>query len=42
MLQPYHLKTLMITCDNGKEFADHIEVEKKPNTDVYFYHPYTS
>ena len=42
MLKPYQLKTLTITCDNGKEFADHLEVAEELNTDVYFAHPYAS
>ncbi len=42
MLKPYPLKTLTITCDNGKEFADHEEIATELNTNVYFAHPYAS
>lgn len=31
-----------ITCDNGKEFADHEEVSKALDAEVYFAHPYAS
>ena len=31
-----------ITCDNGKEFADHERIAAALNTDVYFAHPYSS
>jgi len=42
MLKPYPLRTLTITCDNGREFADHQEIAEELNTDVYFAHPYAS
>lgn len=42
MLKPYSLRTLTITCDNGKEFADHQKIAEELNTDVYFAHPYSS
>lgn len=42
LLQPYPLKTLTITCDNGKEFADHQAIAAELNTAVYFAHPYAS
>ena len=42
MLKPYSTKTLTITCDNGKEFADHQEIAEELDTDVYFAHPYAS
>ncbi len=42
MMKPYRLKTLTITCDNGKEFADHLRIAEELNTDVYFAHPYSS
>jgi len=31
-----------ITCDNGKEFADHEEIARVLDTEVYFAHPYSS
>ena len=31
-----------ITCDNGKEFADHEEIALALDADVYFAHPYSS
>jgi transposase, IS30 family len=31
-----------ITCDNGKEFADHQAVAKELGAEVYFAHPYAS
>jgi len=31
-----------ITCDNGKEFADHEKIASALQTDVYFAHPYSS
>ena len=42
MLTPYKAKTLTITCDNGKEFADHQEFAKELDADVYFAHAYSS
>ena len=42
MLTPYKTKTLTITCDNGKEFADHQEFAKALDADVYFAHAYSS
>ena len=42
MLAPYNTKTLTITCDNGKEFADHQEFTEELDTDVYFAHAYSS
>ena len=42
MLKPYKTKTLTITCDNGKEFADHQEFAKELDADVYFAHAYAS
>ncbi len=42
MMKPYRLKTLTITCDNGKEFADHLGIAEELNTSVYFAHPYSS
>ena len=42
LLQPYHLQTLTITFDNGKEFANHQEIAKQLQTDTYFAHPYAS
>ena len=31
-----------ITSDNGKEFANHMEISKKLKADFYFAHPYSS
>jgi IS30 family transposase len=42
LLQPYPRQTLTITCDNGKEFADHQAIAAELNTEVYFAHPYAS
>ena len=42
MLAPYKTKTLTITCDNGKEFADHQEFSEELDADVYFAHAYSS
>ena len=42
MLKPYPLKTLTITCDNGREFADHQEIAEELDADVYFAHAYSS
>ena len=42
MLKPYKAKTLTITCDNGKEFADHQEFAEELDADVYFAHAYAS
>jgi IS30 family transposase len=42
MLKPHPLKTLTITCDNGREFAGHQEIAEELDMDVYFAHPYAS
>lgn len=42
MLEPYKAKTLTITCDNGKEFADHQDFAKELDADVYFAHAFSS
>jgi len=42
MLKPFKAKTLTITCDNGKEFANHQGFAKELETDVYFAHAYAS
>jgi len=42
MLKPYKAKTLTITCDNGKEFADHQEFAEELDADVYFAHAFSS
>ena len=42
MMKPYQLKTLTITCDNGKDFINHLGIAEELNTDVYFAHPYSS
>jgi len=42
MLGPYKARTLTITCDNGKEFADHQKFAKELDADVYFAHAFSS
>ena len=42
MLNPYKAKTLTITCDNGKEFADHQVFAELLDADVYFAHAFSS
>ncbi len=42
MLQPYKLKTLTITFDNGREFAAHQDMARELKADMYFAHPYSS
>ena len=42
LLEPYYLKTLTITFDNGREFAGHQEIAKELDTEVFFAHPYAS
>lgn len=42
LLQPYELRRLTITCDNGKEFTNHLEIARRLQTEVYFAHPYAS
>ena len=42
LLQPYHLQTLTITFDNGKEFANHQEIAEQLQADTFFAHPYAS
>lgn len=41
-LMPYKSIVKTITNDNGKEFANHKEVAKKLEADVYFCNPYAS
>jgi IS30 family transposase len=40
LLADYPVHT--ITCDNGKEFADHEEISESLCAEVYFAHPYAS
>ena len=42
LLQPYLDRVHTITADNGKEFANHEQIAKALDTDVYFAHPYSS
>jgi len=42
LLQPYKLKTLTITCDNGREFTAHQALASELEAEVYFAHPYAS
>ncbi|KEK27736.1 integrase catalytic subunit [Shewanella xiamenensis] len=39
---PYKAHVLMITADNGREFAHHQERAEALDTQVYFAHPYRS
>ncbi|MBD3277685.1 MAG: IS30 family transposase [Candidatus Aegiribacteria sp.] len=41
-LEPHSDRTLTLTVDNGKEFADHELIAETLTTDVYFAHPYAS
>ena len=40
-LQPYQLKTLTITFDNGKEFTNHQQIACELEAETYFAHPYS-
>ena len=42
LLRPYQLRRLTITCDNGKEFANHQVIARRLQTKVYFAHSYAS
>lgn len=42
LLKPLHNKVHTITSDNGKEFAEHMEVAKSLGADFFFAHPYSS
>ena len=42
LLRPYLNKTLTITADNGKEFAEHETIKEQLSANVYFAHPYCS
>lgn len=42
LLSPHVKQTHTITFDNGKEFADHLDVSKKLDCDTYFAKPYSS
>jgi transposase, IS30 family len=42
ILLPYKDFVHTITTDNGPEFAEHLEINKKLKTTVYFAHPYCS
>ncbi len=42
ILKLYPLRTLTITCDNGREFAGHQEIAEELNTEVYFVYPFSS
>ncbi|MDP2964554.1 MAG: IS30 family transposase [Pelolinea sp.] len=39
LLRPFVDQTLTITCDNGKEFSEHIAIAQALNANVYFAHP---
>jgi IS30 family transposase len=39
LLRPFVDQTLTITCDNGKEFSEHIAIVQALNVNVYFAHP---
>jgi len=42
LLKPYQVSTHTITCDNGKEFANHQTIAQKLQANVFFAHPYSS
>ena len=42
LLRPYQTSTHTITCDNGKEFANHQSIAQKLQVNVFFAHPYSS
>lgn len=42
LLEPLKNHVHTITCDNGKEFADHGDIAKSLGADIYFAHPYAS
>lgn len=42
LLKPVADQVLTLTSDNGKEFADHLNVAEALQTDFYFAHPYAS
>lgn len=42
LLKPYQGNTHTITCDNGKEFANHQRIAKILQVKVFFAHPYSS
>ena len=42
LLKPYQAHTHTITCDNGKEFANHQSLAEKLKANVFFAHPYSS
>jgi len=42
MLLPYKNNIHTITTDNGTEFADHQNIAKKLDAEIYFTHPYSS
>ena len=39
LLRPFADQTLTVTCDNGKEFSEHIAIAQALNANVYFAHP---
>lgn len=42
LLKPFAAQTLTITCDNDKEFTEHLEIAKALQTEVYFVNPQTA
>ena len=42
LLKSVPVRSLTITADNGKEFAEHERIVKETNAAVYFAHPYAS
>lgn len=42
MLSHHILQVLTITCDNGKEFANHEKIAQQLQAEMYFAHPYAS
>ncbi len=42
LLRPFSDLVLTVTCDNGKEFAGHLQTAEALDTDIYFARPYRS
>ncbi len=42
LLRPFSALVLTVTCDNGKEFAGHIQTAEALDTNIFFARPYRS
>ncbi len=42
LLRPFSGLVLTLTCDNGKEFAGHLQTAEALDTDIFFARPYRS